>query len=921
MGCSWASGGPSSASGGRGCPTWHVTSLVKQDVGEPDNFPREPQHSTRSTKGNLMSGAVSPWAPIQRAVRTLAGVCDGARTADGQGFDGGDVFFGHRAAALPLDRWTPWLAAACRDLLAGKYHRQLVAHGIDVQALARTSVALPGKPATSQVQAEGRAHARTQCPKPPSLAPGGAPTDDPFAMPTRTALLEHPAAPHLGAIGPAALAPNVALRFAYDIDLNSEVKALTGATWDDTTRTWRVRVTPRNAAALAALLDTHYFDVPLAVQVHLQDEAKREPDPHIYLHPEDASRVVIHLDGYSEPVVRDVKKVLGSKWDASSRTWTLPVVEGRAIHALAETHGLDIAKATVAVLDEARDRVEKAIAASQATSADLHVPGLLPGRSLRPFQLAGVAYATSKRRTWISDEVGLGKTLSAFSTVAVTGSWPVVVVVKSSLKKNAANDFVKFFGAGRKVVIVDGMAPTPIDAQADVIIINYDLLGKAKPQPKAPAGSKAKVRKLRGIDRIDRTKCRLDDVLALKPRALVVDESQMCKESDALRTICLKEIGKDVQSRDGIILLLSGTPQKNRPRELWPQLEIIGRADEFGGYMEFTKRYCGGFFEMKGGRRIWNADGISNPLELHERLRATCYVRRLKRDVLPELPELDRQQVLLPMSPNERRVYDKAKADIVTHLAERAKAEALAAGVDLTEANKAAFLARVRAKAAEQLVAVNELRRLAGLAKLTAVFEWIDQFMDAGTPLIVYAFHQDVQQAIIDRYGCPSIQSQTVTNQSVIEQNKRTFLSGQHDLLLASVSAAAEGHSLGGRLDAANSYAEVAGDPDAPWGVGCTNIAEVQLPWTPGDEIQISGRVHGRLNAIQGATLWRLLADDSIDIGIGKLLERKAADADAVQDGIALPAGYGDSLLGELVASMTEEALGYSTDLFDATDL
>src|SRR5690606_6338594 len=74
------------------------------------------------------------------------------------------------------------------------------------------------------------------------------------------------------------------------------------------------------------------------------------------------------------------------------------------------------------------------IAASQATSAEIDIPGL--GGTLRPFQAAGVRYMLAVKRGFIADEMGLGKTIQALATIAAAGAYPAVIVCPASLKLN-----------------------------------------------------------------------------------------------------------------------------------------------------------------------------------------------------------------------------------------------------------------------------------------------------------------------------------------------------------------------------------------------------------------------------------------------------------------------------------------------------
>ena len=104
-------------------------------------------------------------------------------------------------------------------------------------------------------------------------------------------------------------------------------------------------------------------------------------------------------------------------------------------------------------------------------------------------------------------------------------------------------------------------------------------------------------------------------------RAAVFDESHYCKDPRRNRTKAAIALGERVAG-DGLRLALTGTPILNRPKDLVAQLRLIGRLGDFGSGAGL-------------GRRFGGAKALDR---LHWNLRAHCYVRRTKADVLPQLP-------------------------------------------------------------------------------------------------------------------------------------------------------------------------------------------------------------------------------------------------------------------------------------------
>src|SRR5262249_30607123 len=99
--------------------------------------------------------------------------------------------------------------------------------------------------------------------------------------------------------------------------------------------------------------------------------------------------------------------------------------------------GAWVAEDALALLQEARQQHARAaglVALSAAEEAALDVPGR--GGTPKPFQRAGVAYLLERRRAFLADEQGLGKTVEALATLQAAEAFPAVVVCPANLKLN-----------------------------------------------------------------------------------------------------------------------------------------------------------------------------------------------------------------------------------------------------------------------------------------------------------------------------------------------------------------------------------------------------------------------------------------------------------------------------------------------------
>ena len=444
------------------------------------------------------------------------------------------------------------------------------------------------------------------------------------------------------------------------------------------------------------------------------------------------------------------------------------------------------------------------VALSGAHQGELEVAGL--GGELKPFQRAGVAYLLERRRAFLADEQGLGKTIEALATLQAAEAFPAVVVCPANLKLNWLRETASWL-PGRTVAELSGLGGHGDSLpEADVTILNYDILH-----------------------------ARAEQLAALGPRALLLDEAHYCKNPTAKRTQAVQRLAAAVPP-GGVVLALTGTPVVNRPAELVPQLRILGRLHEFGSGAQFGARFRGPDAHHR----------------LHWHLRARCFVRRLKRDVLPQLPAKTRSVV--PIELDNHAEYRLAESDLVAWLRSQP--------LDLGELD-AKLAAALRA---ERLVRLSALKLLAARGKLTGALAWIHDFLSSGERLVVFARHREVQQAVLERFpGALHILGQdSPTRRDAALQAFQAPDSPENQLIVCSMEVAGQGLTL----------------------TRASNVAFLELDWTPAKHDQAEDRCH-RIGQLDAVNAYYLLAAETVDETIATLLERKRAVIGAVTDGQA----------------------------------
>jgi SNF2 family DNA or RNA helicase len=298
----------------------------------------------------------------------------------------------------------------------------------------------------------------------------------------------------------------------------------------------------------------------------------------------------------------------------------------------------------------------------------------------------------------------------------------------------------------------------------------------------------------------------------------------------------------------GLRLALTGTPVLNHAEELVSQLRVLGRLEDFGSGARFARQFQGPLTEER----------------LHWHLRRRCFVRRLKSEVLPQLPP--KRRVVLPVALDNEREYRLAERDLVAWLREQP--------LDLRELD-----ARIaRTLRAERLAQLGTLQRLAARGKLHAALAWIHDFLASGEPLVVFARHREVQEAVLERFP----RALHLLGRDALAEREATVRAFQDPdgpaLLVAATRVAGQGLTL----------------------TRASNVAFLELEWTPALHDQAEDRCH-RIGQRDAVTAWYVLAAGTIDETTAALLERKRGLVAAVTDGRRLD---GAPLVDELVREL-----------------
>lgn len=474
-----------------------------------------------------------------------------------------------------------------------------------------------------------------------------------------------------------------------------------------------------------------------------------------------------------------------------------------------------------------KERRVAAVEASRKAEAEIVIPAN-EGLEYRGYQRGGVAYALAAfdagKGCLIGDEMGLGKTIQAIGVINCRQDIrKVIVICPNSLKWNWEKELRKWLTRPMKIVVQVAGAPFAAEL-ADIVVINYDIMARYS-------------EKLQSVSWDLR----------------ILDEGHWCKNPDSKRSQA--SLGLPARHK----ITMTGTPIENKPRELWPLIVDLDPVTwNPKQSFQFLKRYC-------NGRKIdgyWDFDGSSNEQELQDRLRGSIMVRRMKADVLTELPPKVRQVIELPNADVQHLIAEekalKRNAAKVREL--EAKVQIAKAGTD--DEYQAAV---TELEESEQSLTIGEMaliRKELALAKVPFTIDYVNQLLDSDpkAKVIIFGHHLEPIRMLQQEWPTAAVitgetAAKERTNQVEMFQNStmcRVFLGND---------AAKEGLTL----------------TAASW------VVFHEGAWVPGNLAQKEDRAH-RIGQTGTVFVTHLVFEGSLDCTMIKRTVEKQKVIDSVLD-------------------------------------
>ncbi|NXO79867.1 SMAL1 protein, partial [Sitta europaea] len=500
--------------------------------------------------------------------------------------------------------------------------------------------------------------------------------------------------------------------------------------------------------------------------------------------------------GYSAEVIGVFKQMSSRNYDMNTRRWNFLLEDyPKLMVMLLSLVSVEVEPLPDAVIKTFATQCQRSPSQTDIPDADLSVVDSKIVTSLMPFQREGVNFAISRNgRLLLADDMGLGKTIQAICIAAYyQQEWPLLVVTPSSVRFTWAEAFHRWLPSlspGSTNVIVSGKDNL---TGSLINIISFDLLS------------------------------RMDKQLKSTFQVVIVDESHFLKNTKTARCQAAMPLLKAAKR----VILLSGTPAMSRPAELYTQIAAV-QPTFFPQFHSFGLRYCDAR-KMPWG---WDYSGSSNLTELKILLEESIMIRRLKSDVLSQLPAKQRKMVVVA----PEGISAKTKATLA------AETKRMTKGFQSKQQEKEALLVFF-SKTAE--------------AKIRSVIEYILELLESGNnKFLVFAHHKIMLDAVVAELKKKDVEhiridgsTSSADRQSLCQKFQ---FSEKQAVAVLSLTAA----NMGLTLSAADL------------------VVFAELFWNPGVLIQAEDRAH-RIGQTSSVNVHYLVAKGTADDYLWPMIQEK----------------------------------------------
>ncbi|MFC7360475.1 DEAD/DEAH box helicase [Nocardioides astragali] len=491
----------------------------------------------------------------------------------------------------------------------------------------------------------------------------------------------------------------------------------------------------------------------------------------------------------------------------------------------------------------------------EATS--LNAPGKL---ELMPHQARMIAAAAEGHRTFLlADEPGLGKTAQALLAAQAANAYPLLVVCPNVVKTNWARETERWTPRRRATVIHgDG---DQLDAFADVIIVNYEILDR-----------------------------HVGWLSTFGFRGMVVDEAHFIKNKTSQRSRHVLELSERLRERTArpLLMALTGTPLIN-------DIEDFRAIWQFLGWIDDNKPLAR-LMEALEETDLTPADPPFYPAA-RKAVIDMGIVRRRKVDVAADIPARRIADIPVELDDEDARSIRAAEKELARRLVQRYKAAletrrtgSVVEGIDHELVRRVATWEREEMDSGTSGENVFSMFRRIGRAKAHLSADYAAQLARNVGKVVFFARHIDVMDIAEETFTRRGLKHASIRGDQTPKAREKAINAFVNDpdvqVIVCSLAAAGVGVNL-----------QVA-----------SNVVLSELSWTDAEQTQAIDRVH-RIGQSDPVTAWRIIAAQTIDTRIAELIDSKAGLAARALDGSDEEVSSSANVQTEALVALLTDAL------------
>jgi len=507
----------------------------------------------------------------------------------------------------------------------------------------------------------------------------------------------------------------------------------------------------------------------------------------------------------------------------------------------------------------------------QAASMDLPQPPPVDrfsprGMELMRHQARFIESARLGQRSYLlADEPGLGKTAQSLLAASVADAYPLLAIVPNVVKMNWVRE-VELWTPHRRATVIHGDGDT-LDAFADVVVVNYDVLDR-----------------------------HLAWLGTLGFKGMVVDEAHFIKNLQSQRSKHVLSLAEQIRRRtpgnNPLLMALTGTP-------------LINDVDDFRAIWQFLGWIDGEKPTAKLMQRLEETGLTPADPGFYTAARAAVIdmgiVRRRKVDVAADLPAKRIADLPVELDNDLGRSIQKAERELGARLVQRFNALVAARhpGVRTPVLDDEQRTGYIRAVAHAELEEskgtttgenVFTMVRKIGQAKAGLAADYAAQLAHSVGKVVFFAKHIDVMDAAEEIFAKRGLRTVSLRGDQSALARQAAIDSFNTDPEVAVVVCSLTAAGVGVNLQAAS------------------NVVLAELSWTAAEQTQAIDRVH-RIGQAEPVTAWRIIAAHTIDARIAELIGSKQGLAARALDGADEEISAADSVQASALVYLLTQAL------------